>query len=168
MGQRVCAAYCLLLEGWRINGLLWASNNQGSIWSEFVIWFLQNLSGLLVFKEFICVCVSVWVYATCTWYPQRQEEGIKFPGAGVVNVYCHQHGCWEYNLGPVEVLLPTESSLQHQLLNFSNPLFLCFLSYHLLFSSNFMVHWLTLSELSGRPHFKLDLCCSVWSDCLPF
>lgn len=45
--------------------------------------------------------------------PSEARGGIKFPGAGVINVYC-QHGCWDSNLRPLEeqkVLLATESSL---------------------------------------------------------
>lgn len=119
--------------------------------------------------EFIFICVYLCEYRPHVCGTLRGQRRHKIPWR------------WSY-----KCLLPTwvlglklassgraESALSHRVISpapaakiFKSIIPL--LSYHLPFSSNFMVHRLTLSELSGRPHFKLDPCCSVGSDCFPF
>lgn len=60
--------------------------------------------------------VCMYVYHIHPWYPQKSEEGIKFPGTGVTVGWEPRCGCWEPNPVPLEeqsVLLFTEPSLQH-------------------------------------------------------
>lgn len=41
-----------------------------------------------------------YVYEHFPWCPQRREEGIESPIAGVTDGYELQSGCWELKLGP--------------------------------------------------------------------
>jgi hypothetical protein len=54
------------------------------------------------------------VYSMPVWYPQRSEEGIRFPGTGVTDGCEPLCECRESNLGSLEehpVLLTVEACL---------------------------------------------------------
>lgn len=48
--------------------------------------------------SFVCMYESI----SCVWYPQKTEEGVRFPGTGDVGVFETPCGCYEPNLGPFQ------------------------------------------------------------------
>lgn len=42
--------------------------------------------------------------------PKRADESVSFLGTGIRDGYEPPHGCWELNLGPVQVLSTTDPS----------------------------------------------------------
>lgn len=42
------------------------------------------------------------VYHVYAWYPEKTEEGVRFPGTGDVGVFETLCECYEPNLGPLQ------------------------------------------------------------------
>jgi hypothetical protein len=79
---------------------------------------ITNLLPSILFSFLHYIILHIWVFCLRgnghAWCPQRPEESIEFPEAGVT--FCELPcGCWEPNLGPLEeqkVLLIGAPSLQ--------------------------------------------------------
>jgi hypothetical protein len=85
------------------------TNNYGYIflWLPFSVQSLRIIPHFRCLSHFyLCVCMRVLpacicVYHVCTWCSQRSEEGIRFPGTGIVDGCGLPCECWESSPGPL-------------------------------------------------------------------
>lgn len=52
-------------------------------------------SFLMIYFIMSVLPACSYVFQVCTWYSQRPEKGIGFPGVGIIGGCALPHGCWE-------------------------------------------------------------------------